>query len=218
MTTSTATGVTIRDTLAALRAKHARALSLPVPGPDQSPAPMQPAQDGTAPAPRTNARSVPHRPQEVRWTTICRMLDKHGAMTATQLAPLLGMSAQYTGRNLHRMRLAGLVAIADKTVRATMGRPTYHYDLAERVLVTPPVGLSKWAREVIELAAERRAITRLDVVAQRLATGPNTANRRLRLLAKLGLLEVVSVDTTRRDRPQKSYGPALKDPRPCPSE
>lgn len=209
MTTSTATGVTIRDTLAALRAKHARALSPPVPSPDQPPAPMQSAQDVTPP-PRPTARSVPHRPQEVRWTTICRMLAEHGPMTAAQLAPLIGMCQQYAGRNLHRMRTVGLVAIAAKVVSAETGRPTYHYNLAERVSGPVPDAVPKWAPAVVAMAVERRTITHRDMVERGLAVCRATAHRRLRALAKLGLLDVVDVKAPRRGHPDRSYRPASR--------
>lgn len=209
MTTPTATGITIRDTLAMLRAKHARALSPPVPSPDRAPAPIQPAQVATPPS-RPNARSVPHRPQEVRWTTICRMLDKHGPMTAAQLAPLIGMCPQYTGRNLHRMRLAGLVAIAAKVVSFETGRPTYHYDLAERVAGPVPDAVPKWAPAVVAMAVERRTITHRDMVERGLAVCRATAHRRLRALAKLGLLEMVEAKKQGRGQPERSYGPASR--------
>lgn len=210
MTTSTAAGVTIRDTLAMLRAKHALALSPPVPSSDLALAPMQPAQDVSAPPPRPNARSVPHRPQEVRWTTICRMLAEHGPMTAAQLAPLIGMCQQYAGRNLHRMRTVGLVAIAAKVVSAETGRPTYHYDLAERVSGPVPDAVPKWAPAVVAMAVERRTITHRDMVERGLAVCRATAHRRLRALAKLGLLEIVGIAGAGPGSPQKSYGPGSK--------
>lgn len=199
---------TIRDTLAELRAKHARALSPPVPSPDRPTAPMRPAQDVSTPPPRPNARSVPHRSQDVRWATICRVLAERGPMTAAQLAPLIGLCLQYIGKNLYRMRLAGLVAVAAKVASAECGRPTYHYDLAERVSGTVADAAPKWAPAVVAMAVERRTITHRDMVERGLAVCRATANRRLRALAKPGLLELVAVNKQVRGNPTRIYGPA----------
>ena len=131
-------------------------------------------------------------------------------MAAAQLSPLIGTTPQYAGRNLHRMRTVGLVAIAAKVVSAETGRPTYHYDLAERVSGPVPDAVPKWAPAVVAMAVERRTITHRDMVERGLSACRATAHRRLRALAKLGLLEIVGIAGAGPGSPQKSYGPGSK--------